>query len=160
MPDKYLILGIGNLLLGDEGVGIHAIGALEKEALPDWVHLKDGGTGGFALLETLNEYNRIILIDAVEMGESPGTVRRIQPDEISSPESHLGVSAHGFNFAHVLEMSKTLYGSVPDITIIGVQPKAVEYIDRLSPEVENSIEKIKQIVLDEIAVYQHGRMGK
>ncbi|MDR0825083.1 MAG: hydrogenase maturation protease, partial [Prevotella sp.] len=71
---KTLILGVGNLLLKDEGVGIHVIQALEQEQLPSGIHLMDGGTGGFHLMSWLEEYERIIMIDATLDNNPPGTV--------------------------------------------------------------------------------------
>ena len=76
---KTLILGVGNLLLKDEGVGIHVIHALEKETLPSGVHLIDGGTGGFHLIAWLEEYDRIVMIDATLDNNPPGTVRQLKP---------------------------------------------------------------------------------
>ena len=76
---ETLVLGVGNLLLKDEGVGIHVIKALENEKLPAHVHLMDGGTGGLHLLSWLQGYDRIIMIDATLDNNLPGTVRLIQP---------------------------------------------------------------------------------
>ena len=75
---ETLVLGVGNLLLKDEGVGIHVIKALENEKLPAHVHLMDGGTGGLHLLSWLQGYDRIIMIDATLDNNPPGTVRLIQ----------------------------------------------------------------------------------
>jgi hydrogenase maturation protease len=76
---KTLILGVGNLLLRDEGVGIHVVRALEEESLPPGVDLLDGGTGGLHLLSWLEAYERIILIDATLDQHQPGTLRLIHP---------------------------------------------------------------------------------
>ncbi len=76
---KTLVLGLGNILMGDEGVGVHAVRALEKHSLPAYVELLDGGTGGFTLLEPLESAERIILIDAAADGNPPGTVTRTEP---------------------------------------------------------------------------------
>jgi hydrogenase maturation protease len=76
---KTLVLGLGNVILGDEGVGVHVVRALEKQALPDGVECLDGGTGGFILLEPLQNADRIILIDAAADGNPPGTVTRTTP---------------------------------------------------------------------------------
>lgn len=78
-PAKTLIVGLGNVLMGDEGVGIHAIRALEQLALPEGVELLDGGTGGFTLLEPLQSAGRVILIDAAADGNPIGTVTRTEP---------------------------------------------------------------------------------
>ena len=74
-PASVLILGIGNYLVGDEGVGVHAVHALEKETWPAYVQVLDGGTGGFQLLDFFRTYSRIILIDATRDGAPAGTVR-------------------------------------------------------------------------------------
>ena len=74
-----LILGIGNLVLKDEGVGIHIIHRLEQMQLPEGVDILDGGTGGIFLIGTLQQYRHIIMIDATLDSLPPGTVRRIKP---------------------------------------------------------------------------------
>jgi hydrogenase maturation protease len=76
---KTLVLGLGNVIMGDEGVGVHVVRALEKHTLPAGVECLDGGTGGFILLEPLQNADRIILIDAAADGNPPGTVTRTKP---------------------------------------------------------------------------------
>jgi len=76
---KTLVLGLGNVIMGDEGVGVHVVRALEKTPLPSNVECLDGGTGGFVLLEPLQAAGHIILIDATDDGNPPGTVTRTTP---------------------------------------------------------------------------------
>ena len=76
---KTLVLGLGNVIMGDEGVGVHAVRALEKLHLPSNIECLDGGTGGFVLLEPLQAAEHIILIDATDDGNPPGTVTRTTP---------------------------------------------------------------------------------
>jgi hydrogenase maturation protease len=76
---KTLVLGLGNVIMGDEGVGVHVVRALEKHKLADNVECLDGGTGGFILLEPLQAADHIILIDATDDGNPPGTVTRTTP---------------------------------------------------------------------------------
>ena len=76
---KTLVLGLGNVIMGDEGVGVHVVRAIEKRQLPEGVECLDGGTGGFILLEPLQKADRIILIDAAADGNVPGTVTRTTP---------------------------------------------------------------------------------
>lgn len=76
---KTLVLGLGNVLMGDEGIGVHVVRALEQYPLPKGVECLDGGTGGFILLEPLQNADRIILIDAAADGNPPGTVTRTTP---------------------------------------------------------------------------------
>ena len=76
---KTLVLGLGNVIMGDEGIGVHVVRALEKRHLPPNVECLDGGTGGFVLLEPLQSAGHIILIDATDDGNPPGTVTRTTP---------------------------------------------------------------------------------
>jgi hydrogenase maturation protease len=76
---KTLVLGLGNVLMGDEGVGVHVVRALEGRRLPAGVECLDGGTGGFVLLEPLQSADQIILIDAAADENPPGTVTRTTP---------------------------------------------------------------------------------
>ena len=76
---KTLVLGLGNVIMGDEGIGVHVVRALEKLTLPDHVECLDGGTGGFILLEPLQAADHILLIDATDDGNPPGTVTRTTP---------------------------------------------------------------------------------
>jgi hydrogenase maturation protease len=76
---KTLVLGLGNVLMGDEGIGVHVVRALEKHTLPAGVECLDGGTGGFVLLEPLENADRIVLVDAAADGNPPGTVTRTTP---------------------------------------------------------------------------------
>jgi hydrogenase maturation protease len=76
---KTLILGLGNVIMGDEGVGVHVVRALEKRTLPSNVECLDGGTGGFILLEPLESADHIVLIDAAADGNPTGTVTRTTP---------------------------------------------------------------------------------
>jgi hydrogenase maturation protease len=76
---KTLVLGLGNVLMGDEGIGVYVLRALEKHPLPANIECLDGGTGGFTLLEPLENAERIILIDAAADGNPVGTVTRTSP---------------------------------------------------------------------------------
>lgn len=76
---KTLVLGLGNVLMGDEGIGVHVVRAIEKHTLPENVECLDGGTGGFILLEPLQNAGRVLLIDAAADGNPPGTVTRTTP---------------------------------------------------------------------------------
>ena len=78
-PEKTLVLGLGNVIMGDEGVGVHVARMIEKLSLPEGTECLDGGTGGFILLEPLQNADRIVLIDAAADGNPVGTVTRTTP---------------------------------------------------------------------------------
>jgi hydrogenase maturation protease len=139
-----LILGIGNLLMGDEGVGVHAVRALEREALPPGVDLLDGGTGGFHLLELFDEHRHMILIDATLDDAEPGTVRVLHPKFAKDfPRS---LSAHDIGLRDLVE-SATLLGPLPTIDLVTIsiakiQPMSIE----MTPEVKESLPLVLQTV--------------
>jgi hydrogenase maturation protease len=144
-----LILGVGNLLLKDEGVGIHVIRALEQENLPSGVHLMDGGTGGFHLISWIEKYDRIIMIDATLDKNPPGTVRVLRP-KYSSEFPPL-MSAHEIglrDMMSIMELTETMPQidliviSVEDISEVGME--LTPAVKKVIPEV---VEKIKQMTL-------------
>ena len=115
---KTLILGIGNLLLGDEGVGVHVVRHIEASGpLPADVECLDGGTGSMVLLEPMQTAGRVILVDATCDGRPPGTVQRIRPRFASDfPPS---LAAHDIGLRDLLE-SFYLTGNAPDVVLYAV----------------------------------------
>ena len=134
---KILILGIGNVLMGDEGVGVHAIKELEKESFPQNVALLDGGTGGFHLLEYLQEYPVIIMIDATMDGKPAGAISLIEPKFATDfPKS---LSAHDIGLRDLIE-STTVLGELPKMYLITVTIDSIQSMEmELSPEIEKQI---------------------
>jgi hydrogenase maturation protease len=145
---KTLILGVGNFLLKDEGVGIHAIHALEKENLPPEISLMDGGTGGLHLLSWLQDYDRIIMIDATLDDNPPGTIRLIQPRYASDFPPLM--SAHEIGLRDMIE-AMCLMGNLPEIRLIVISAANINEIGTdLSPEVEAVIPEIIQLVKNQL----------
>lgn len=116
-PPDVLVLGVGNLLVGDEGVGVHAVRALETGIWPAHVHLVDGGTGGFHLLELLRSHSRIILIDATRDGAPPGTVSQFRARVAADFPPALG--AHDIGLRDLISAA-TLLGPLPEIEVITI----------------------------------------
>lgn len=141
---KTLILGVGNLLLKDEGVGIHVIQALENETLPSGVHLLDGGTGGFHLMNWLEEYERIIMIDATLDNNPPGTVRQLKPRYASDFPPLM--SAHEIGLRDMIEAMQ-LTGKMPEVNLIVISAADISEVGmELSAEVEAAITEVIDIV--------------
>ncbi len=146
--NKILILGIGNVLMGDEGVGVHSIKELEKETFPPNVTLLDGGTGGFHLLEYLQEYPRIIMIDATMDGKPAGTISLIKPKFATDfPKS---LSAHDIGLRDLIESTAVL-GELPKMYLITVTIDSIQSMQmELSPEIEKQIpaviERVKEVL--------------
>jgi hydrogenase maturation protease len=99
---KTLVLGLGNVLMGDEGIGVYVVRDLEKHTLPAGVECLDGGTGGFTLLEPLEDADRIVLIDAANDGNPLGTVTRTTPK--FSRDYPPTLTAHDVGMKDLLDM--------------------------------------------------------
>jgi len=141
---EILVLGIGNILLGDEGIGVHAVRILEEKSYPGNISFMDGGTAGFHLLSIFQQYKRIILIDATLDGNQPGKVSLLKPRYARDfPQT---LSAHDIGLKDLVQ-SSALLGFLPEIYLVTVsisseQPLSME----LSPEVEPSLAEIEVIV--------------
>jgi hydrogenase maturation protease len=145
---KILILGVGNLILRDEGVGVHAVRELEKRDLPAHVKVIDGGTYLMDLLNVIQEAERIIVIDALRGGGKPGTVYRVTPDDLMA-ETERTLSLHQVGLLEVLGMVRQL-GGEPHAVIIGVEPKEISWGMELTPEVEARLPRVIDAVFEEL----------
>ena len=144
MEKKTLILGVGNLLLKDEGVGIHVIRALEKETLPAHVTLMDGGTGGLHLISWLTGYDHIIMVDATLDTNPPGTVRLIRPKYASDYPPLM--SAHEIGLRDMIE-TMILTDDLPEVHLIVVSAANLNEVNmELTPEVEASVPEVIEII--------------
>jgi hydrogenase maturation protease len=143
-----LILGIGNVLMGDEGIGVHVARQLMQQDLPENVECVDGGTGSFYLLEMIQNADRVILIDATIDGQLPGTIRRLQPR--FSSEYPRTLTAHDIGLKDLID-AFYLLGDVPDVTLfaISISPDQTLNLD-LSPEIEAIIPQVAEQVLAEL----------
>ncbi len=149
-PKTTLVVGTGNLLLKDEGVGIHVVQKLKKRKLPLNVEVLDGGTSGFNLLYEMEGRKRVIIIDAVKGGEEPGTIYRFSSDDVKAREKAF-VSLHDLGLADVFRLAETL-GERPEIMVIGIEPKQIESGLELSPEIKDKIPLIIELVMGEIGI--------
>jgi len=119
---KPLVLGIGNLLLGDEGIGVLAAKRLAATEMAAQAEIVDGGTGGFHLLALLHDHEHVILIDAALDGRPPGTITRLRPRFAADfPKS---LSAHDIGLRDLVEAA-VLLGGLPRIDLITVSIEAI-----------------------------------
>ena len=138
-----LVIGLGNLLRGDDGVGVRLAQMLAKQTLPNDVEVVDGGTQGLGLVPLLEGRQRVILVDAADIGQTPGTFRRFTLAEavLTGDELHLAIHAAGLREALLLAKALKI---VPDqVVIFGVQPANIEWHNGLSPPVEAALERMK-----------------
>jgi len=146
---KVLILGIGNVLMGDEGVGVHVVKSLEKAALPADVELLDGGVGSFLLLEPMQNAERVILIDATIDGQPTGSVRRLKPK--FSKDYPKTLTAHDIGLKDLLD-AFYLMGRTPEVTLfaVSIPPLQDMHMD-LSPELTAVVPQVARMALEEAA---------
>jgi len=116
-PTDRLVLGIGNVLMGDEGVGVAVVRALARRALPAGVECLDGGTGSFHLLEPIGRARRLILVDATSDGRPVGTVARLTPRFSSDYPRRL--TAHDIGLKDLLD-ALYLLGDPPQVVLFAV----------------------------------------
>jgi hydrogenase maturation protease len=146
---KVLILGIGNILMGDEGIGVHVINSLEKAALPADVECLDGGTGSFLLLEPMQNARRVILIDATIDGREPGSVTRIEPK--FSKDYPQTLTAHDIGLKDLID-AFYLMGRTPNVTLFAISiPPLQDMVTVLSPELSEVVPQVARMVADEAA---------
>ena len=143
-----LVLGIGNVLMGDEGVGVHVVRRLEREDLPAHVSLLDGGTGGFQLLADLASHDPVVMIDATMDGQPPGTVSVIEPRYASDFPRTL--TAHDIGLRDLI-VSAALLGQLPrmrlvTVSIAEVQPMQLSLSAPVETAVSRVVEQIWQLI--------------
>ncbi len=142
-----LILGIGNILLRDEGVGVRLIEAMHHVPLPDNVELLDGGTSGADLVDAIADRRKLIVIDAVKADAKPGAVFRFTMDELLRDESRL--SLHEFGLLDTLDTARRLGCPPAEVVVFGVQPAEIEFGLELSEPVAAIVPRLIEVVLDE-----------
>lgn len=143
---NVLIVGVGNPLLMDEGIGYHVVEQLEKEGgLPEGVELVQGETGGLTLLPALEEASAAVLVDAAEFGGAPGDVKIFQSQDILK-SSVRALSVHGIGLCDVVSALSLKSESPPEILLLGIQPATLSVGLGISPELQRRIPTIIQIV--------------
>jgi hydrogenase maturation protease len=151
MNEKIAIVGVGNLLLGDEGFGVHVINKLKDCRLPENVKVYECGTGALSLLNVLEGFEKAIILDAVKLGGKPGTVYSFKLDEDELNDGLMKIlSLHELNFAIAIKIGKKAYKLPKEIIVIGVEPKAIKPSLHLTSEVKKSVSKVIHLILKEI----------
>ena len=142
-------MGVGNVLMGDEGVGVHAIRALERRRWPAHVTLLDGGTGGFHLLSHVGGCDVLVMIDATLDGRPPGTVRVIEPRYASDFPKAL--SAHDIGLKDLVD-SAAILEMLPKVFLITISVATLQPMQMtMSPEVEASLPEVESRVIGLLA---------
>ncbi|MEJ5349456.1 MAG: HyaD/HybD family hydrogenase maturation endopeptidase [Desulfosoma sp.] len=147
---KILVLGVGNVLLKDEGLGVHLVRRLEASyAFSENVELMDGGTLGLRLLDPISQADHVIVIDAIQKGEAPGTVHRISAEDLSKKVTFKN-SIHQLDLVETLAYAEVL-GQRPSCIIMGMEPLDIEpWGITLTAPVAANLKQLETLVLEEI----------
>lgn len=143
------IIGIGNYLMSDEGVGIHAIKYLEKLKWPDDVELIDAGTPGLSLLHIIEGRSLVIILDCADFGGKPGDVGCWNLNQLKETDES-AIDLHAIDILTIIKLLKNLGGNTPEMLLLGIQPEKIEMGTVLSEIVHNSLGKLRSKLLDHI----------
>lgn len=144
------MIGIGNLLMTDDGIGIHVINELQERKLPPNIEVYDGQTIAFLVLEQMDGMDKAVIIDAYRKGEKPGTIYkfRVKPG-VDYHGDRLELSLHDMDFMDALRGGAHAYDLPDDIVVIGVEPETLEMGLEPSQTLKDVIPDIIKTVLEE-----------
>ncbi len=145
---RVVVIGVGNLLLRDEGIGIHVAQALQKMDLAPDVEVIDGGTSP-DLLAYAEAGDRLIIVDAAKAGGDPGTVYLLHPADLASHPAGT-FSAHELGVEQSLKLMALIGNEPKEVVIIGVEPGEIDWGTELSDELQRKVPEIVGVVLREI----------
>ena len=147
--NKVLVLGIGNVLMGDEGVGVRVVEALTGTSMPEGVEILDGGVGSFLLLEPMQTADKVILIDACVDGANAGDIRRLRPR--FSTEYPKTLTAHDIGLKDLLDAFHLIGDAPPDVTLFAISiPPLHDMGMELSAPVSAAVPRIAELVRREV----------
>lgn len=148
-----LIIGCGNLLRGDDGVGPILIRRLWEIGLPEGVRCADGGTGGMDVAFQMRGADKVILVDACQSGSDPGAIFKVPGAELENLPPLSGIHLHAFRWDHALAFARWLLkDEYPrDITVYLIEAENIGFGADLSPSVRAAMEKLARLLLDDLA---------
>jgi hydrogenase maturation protease len=141
---KTLIVGMGNLLCRDEGIGVHVVQEMEKMELPGHIELLDIGTSTMDLISHLEGVERLIVIDAMQGGGVPGTIYKCKPEDLL-PKEEGPISLHEIGLLESLDMAKKMGWEIQTV-VVGVEPEVLDWGMELSEAVRDKVPKIIDII--------------
>ncbi|MEL7561856.1 hydrogenase maturation protease [Dehalogenimonas sp. 4OHTPN] len=148
---RILILGVGNILLSDEGAGVEVINILNQCKLPEHIELVDGATRAMELADIIRGRDKVIIADAIAAGSEPGAVFRFGIDQLAELRQ-MSVSVHDIG-VHEAVFQLRLLGELPlDIVFYGIQPDSLALGEGLTPKVKAAVEMVKEFILRDLAI--------
>lgn len=144
-----LVLGLGNSLLRDEGIGAHIIATLAENGVPPGVELADGGTAGLDLAALITGRDLVVVVDALIGPWEPGTVLRLEPEDLL-PSQGANISAHGPALPEALRLADFLGDPPSEVVVLGVVPADISWGDNLTPGIRRQVPEILNLVHAEL----------
>lgn len=147
---RIMVLGIGNLLMSDDGFGVHVVRKLAEMGLPDTVELVDGGTHSYDLLDYFEQSDICFVVDSMHTGGKPGTVYRAPLDELGLTPNADIQSLHEISFAEAMHMVRLL-GHNPEVIVYGIEPEYIDIGLELTPVVAEKVDWVAGKIYKEIS---------
>jgi hydrogenase maturation protease len=149
---RTVVIGIGNTIHRDDGAGVHALRRLESDSrLPDDVVLIDGGTRGLELIADAHGCSRLLFLDAVDVGEEPGTIVRMTGVELHGLPG--AASVHQLGLGDLLATLPLTTDAPTEIVLLGVQPADTDWGTELSPTVEANLGELVEAAVEQLEVW-------
>jgi hydrogenase maturation protease len=151
MKNPVVMLGLGNPLMADEGIGIHLIERLTKMAAQyPGVDFIDAGTASLSVLHLIEGRRKAIFIDCALMGEEPGVLKRFTPQDVHTTKVLAGESLHEADLLRILYLARQLDQAPQEIVIFGIQPERITYAEGLSAALSGRIETYLSEIISEL----------
>ncbi len=147
---RISVLGLGNILLSDEGIGVHAINAIKSRYVfsPD-IDVIDGGTMGLDLLPLFQTQDRILIIDAVDFKKAPGHIGIIEGSDIPSV-LNAKLSVHHIGLSDLLFTAKLSRTTPPEVCLVGIQPKSLAIGLEMTKEIRESLDAVISLAIEKL----------
>ena len=146
------VISLGNELRGDDSIGPVVVNKLQAMDLPEDIALIEAGNDAFTVLEHLIAEDPVLLIDSAKMGKQPGEVVKFKVNSTNIKSFEKSISLHGFSFGEMFKMAEQI-GPLPACSVIGIEPKSIEFGQELSEEVKDSLPSILNMVIEEAKQY-------
>jgi hydrogenase maturation protease len=154
---KLAVIGLGNALAGDEGIGSALAAELEKRHKTDAIAVYDLGTTLFNLVHVLQAINKAVIIDCALMGESPGTIRRFTRAEAKSVKALRHLSLHEGDVFDIIDLTEKLEARAVDVVLVGIEPSNMELGIGLSPALTRRLTEYLELIERELVVMKRDK---
>ncbi len=146
---KLTVLGIGNLLMSDEGIGVRLLDAVKgARDWPEDVEFFDGGAGGLNLLDIIENAERLVVFDAAEMQLKPGAFRIVLPEQVVNDTPEHRISMHDVPFAETLKLCRRFTRCPEFIRVLAIQPKTIDFGRKLSEPITSAFDTLLEAAVD------------